>query len=125
MRTIFNKHKYIRVVCYNENKSCTVSYHLDKDYKPSYLINPDHVFLFNGYRTHTITDKSAETINPLDFQSKYNPKDFQTAIESKLIRETFSTLDKNKFDLTTMLLIGCLIGIVGIIYLILKGNGSL
>ena len=117
------KHKYLRVIKFNSDKSSTITYHLSSKYKPSFLINPDHIFYYKGYRTIVITDKAAETINPLDFNSKFNPADFQTAIESKLIKDTFSTLKPNMLDKTTFLLLLNLILIIAVIYLLLKGQG--
>ena len=117
------KHKYLRVIKFNSDKSSTVTYHLSSKYKPSFLINPNHIFYYKGYRTIVITDKAAETINPLDFNSKFNPADFQTAIESKLIKDTFSTLKPNMLDKTTFLLLLNLILIIAVIYLLLKGQG--
>ena len=122
---LFNKHKYLRVIKFNSDKSTTVTYHLSDKFKPNFLINPDHIFNYKGYRTIVITDKSAETINPLDFESKFNHEDFQTDIESKLIKDTFSTLKSNTIDKTTvMLLINIILHIV-VIYLLLKGQGAI
>ena len=118
-----NKHKYLRVIKFNSDKSSTITYHLSSKFTPDFLINPDHIFIYNGYRTVIITDKSAETINPLDFNSKFNASDFKTAIESKLIKDTFSTLKPNLFDTTTIILILNLIMTFGIFYLLLKGQG--
>lgn len=120
-----NKHKYLRVIKFNSDKSSTITYHLSSKFKPDFLINPDHIFIYNGYRTVIITDKSAETINPLDFNSKFNASDFKTAIESKLIKDTFSTLKPNLFDTTTIILILNLVMTFGILYLLLKGQGVL
>ncbi len=118
-----NKHKYLRVIKFNSDKSSTITYHLSSKFKPNFLINPDHIFIYNGYRTVVITDKSAETINPLDFESKFNANDFQTAIESKLIRDTFSTLKHNLFDKVTILLILNLVITLGVLYFLLKSQG--
>ena len=118
-----NKHKYLRVIKFNSDKSSTVSYYLSSKYTPNFLINPDHIFLHNGYRTVVITDKSAETINPLDFNSKFNASDFKTAIESKLITDTFSTLKHNLFDKVTILLILNLVITLGVLYFLLKSQG--
>ena len=118
-----NKHKYLRVIKFNADKSSTITYHLSSKYKPNFLINPDHIFYYNGYRTVIITDKSAETINPLDFESKFNASDFQTAIESKLIKDTFSTLKHNLFDTPTILLIINLVITLGVLYFLLKSQG--
>jgi len=120
-----NKHKYLRVIKFNSDKSSTITYHLSSKFKPDFLINPDHIFIYKGYRTVIITDKSAETINPLDFNSKFNASDFKTAIESKLIKDTFSTLKPNLFDTTTIILILNLVMSLGILYLLLKGQGVL
>jgi len=120
-----NKHKYLRVIKFNSDKSSTITYHLSSKFKPDFLINPDHIFLYNGYRTVIITDKSAETINPLDFNSKFNASDFKTAIESKLIKDTFSTLKHNKFDTTTILLLLNLVITLGVFYFLLKSQGVL
>ena len=122
---LFNKHKYLRVIKFNSDKSTTVTYHLSDKFKPSFLINPNHIFNYKGYRTIVITDKSAETINPLDFESKFNHKDFQTAIESKLIKDTFSTLKSNTIDKTTVMLLLNIILHIVVIYLLLKWQGMI
>ena len=122
---LFGKHKYLRVIKFNSDKSSTITYHLSSKFKPNFLINPDHIFNYKGYRTVIITDKSAETINPLDFESKFNPADFQTAIESKLIKDTFSTLKSNTFDKVTVMLLLNLILLIVVIYLLLKGQGAI
>ena len=122
---LFGKHKYLRVIKFNSDKSSTVTYHLSSKFKPNFLINPDHIFDYKGYRTVIITDKSAETINPLDFESKFNPADFQTAIESKLIKDTFSTLKSNTLDKVTIMLLLNLILLIVVIYLLLKGQGAI
>ena len=121
----FIKHKYLRVIKFNSDKSSTITYHLSSKFKPDFLINPDHIFIYNGYRTVIITDKSAETINPLDFNSKFNASDFKTAIESKLIKDTFNTLKHNKFDTTTILLLLNLVITLGVFYFLLKSQGVL
>lgn len=122
---LFNKHKYLRVIKFNSDKSTTVTYHLSDKFRPSFLINPDHIFNYKGYRTVIITDRSAETINPLDFESKFNASDFQTAIESKLIKDTFTTLKTNTFDKTTFMLLLILILNIAVIYLLLKAQGMI
>ena len=122
---LFGKHKYLRVIKFNSDKSSTITYHLSSKFKPNFLINPDHIFNYKGYRTVIITDKSAETINPLDFESKFNHEDFQTAIESKLIKDTFSTLKSNTIDKTTVMLLLNIILHIVVIYLLLKGQGMI
>jgi len=120
-----NKHKYLRVIKFNTDKSTTVTYHLSDKFKPSFLINPDHIFNYKGYRTIVTTDKSAETINPLDFNSKFNHADFQSAIESKLIKDTFTTLKSNTFDRTMFMLLIIIILNIAVIYLLLKSQGMI
>ena len=122
---LFNKHKYLRVIKFNSDKSSTITYHLSSKFTPNFLINPNHIFDYKGYRTIIITDKSAETINPLDFDSKFNPTDFETAIESKLIKDTFSTLKPKLFDTTTIMLLLNLIFTAGVLYLLLKWQGMI
>ena len=122
---LFGKHKYLRVIKFNSDKSSTITYHLSSKYKPNFLINPDHIFNYKGYRTIVITDKSAETINPLDFESKYNPSDFQTAIESKLIKDTFSTLKSSSVDKTVIMLLLIIVLQIVVIYLLLKSQGAI
>ena len=68
-------------------------------------INDKHVFNHNGYTTMVINDKSTETINPLDFESKYPKEKFQAAINSKVIDDIFVTLKPKKFNMTQILLI--------------------
>lgn len=122
---LFSKHKYLRVIRFNSDKSSTITYHLSGKFKPNFLINPNHIFDYKGYRTIIITDKSAETINPLDFNSKFNPTDFETAIESKLIRDTFSTLKPKIIEPTTIMLLLNLIFTAGVLYLLLKWQGMI
>lgn len=117
------KHKYLRVIKFNSDKSSTITYHLSSKFTPNFLINPDHIFNYNGYRTVVITDKSAETINPLNFESKFNASDFETAIESKLIRDTFNTLKPTMFDRMTILLLLNLVITLGVLYFLLKSQG--
>jgi len=120
-----NKHKYLRVIKFNSDKSSTITYHLSSKFTPNFLINPDHIFYYNGYRTIIITDKSAETINPLDFNSKFNSSDFKTAIESKLIKDTFSTLKHNIFDTPTIILLINLVITLAVLYFLLKSQGAI
>ena len=122
---LFSKHKYLRVIRFNSDKSSTITYHLSSKFTPNFLINPNHIFIYKGYRTIITTDKSAETINPLDFNSKFNPTDFETAIESKLIRDTFSTLKPKIIEPTTIMLLLNLIFTAGVLYLLLKWQGMI
>lgn len=120
-RTFF-KHKYIKEIYISKTRTITARYIKRDNYKPNYLINPEHIFISRGYQTVIITETSGETINPLDFESKYPAEKFKTAIESKIIKDTFSTLKKNKYDLSFFSLIGIGIIIIILIYIIRAGG---
>ena len=97
-----------------------VKYHKKSDLKLSFLLNPDNVFFDSkGYQCVITTENSAENINPLDFNSKYPAERFKTAIETKLINDTFTSLKKKGLDLGMITLIGIGIVIVILIYMIM------
>jgi hypothetical protein len=125
-RNYFNKYKYVRLVKYNNDMSISVSYYKRDQFNKNdaILINPDHVFDFKGYTSITITSQSSESINPLDFTSKFNKKDFETAMESKLIQETFASLKADKFDKIMMLLFLNIAQLVAISYLLYNMLGG-
>lgn len=120
MRLFFNKHKYIREVIYKDDKSIDVTYYRRDYFKPNYLINPNHVFNFNGYATIITHENATESINPLDFNSKYDAKVFRSAINNKLISDTFSTLKTTKYDIQQLMLFMSLILNGVILYLLLR-----
>lgn len=73
--------------------------------KENILINPDHIFIDkHGNRYILTSDKAAESINPLDFQSQYSSKEFKTAIETKLINDLFKNFDDRKISIDRLLL---------------------
>lgn len=119
----FNKSKYLRVVKYYTNKRSEIMYYKDKDLPNDYLINPDHIFLYNGYRTFMITDKSAESINPLDFKSRYPVEKYKVAINSKLIHDTFSNLKTENIDWQKIALFGSLLINIITLFMLMKMNG--
>ena len=125
-RNYFNKYKYVRLVRYNNDMSISVSYYKKDQFNKNdaILINPDHVFNFKGYTSIIITSQSSESINPLDFNSKFNKKDFETAMESKLIQETFASLKADKFDKIMMLLFLNIAQLVAISYLLYNMLGG-
>ena len=123
LRFFWNKHKFIRVIKFNSDKSSTITYYQRATFKPKYLVNPDHIFIANGYTTIIITDKAQETINPLDFKSQYDAEQFKIAINNKIIADTFSTLKTNKFDLTQIILFASVALNIIILYFTLKSNG--
>ena len=95
----WNKDKYIKVIDFKKDKRIKISYHHEDDFKPKYLVNNNHIFLHNGYRTLLISDTKQETINPLDLKSAYPVDKFQTAIESKVIKDVFTDLKVKELDL--------------------------
>ncbi len=123
MILFWNRHKYIRVISFNKDKTSSITYHKRKDFKPKFLLNPDHVFNANGFQTVVISETSAETINPLDFTSKYDAKSFKSAINNKLISDTFETMKSNKLDLDRILLFASLLVNFIILFILIKEMG--
>lgn len=101
----YKKHSFIKVIKVHNNHDVTIKYYKKDDFNPDFLVNHEHVFYHNGYTTLITSDNKAETINPLYLDSAYNVSDFKTAIESKLIKETFESVKVSKWDLTQILLI--------------------
>ena len=120
MRTPFNKHKFIRVITFYEDKSTKINYYKREQFKPAYLIHSDHIFLGKGYSTIVHCNNQPETVNPLDFESKYDGKMFKAAINTKIIEDTFAGLKTNKFDLTQILLFLSLGISAVLLYFVLK-----
>lgn len=120
MRNPWNKHKYVRLVTYNDDMSVSIRYYKRHLFNAdqSLLINPKHIFNSNGYTSVITSSYACESINPLDFKSKYERKDFKSAMSSKLIKETFATLKVEKFDKMMMLLLLNAIQLVAIVYLL-------
>lgn len=104
MIKLFNKSKYIKEIRYTKDKLIKITYYHQKKFTPNYLVNNDHIFFSDGYRTVLTSDTVNETINPLDITSLYPVEKFQTAIESKVINDVFSDLKSNKLDLVKLLL---------------------
>lgn len=111
-----NKSNYIKEYYITKDKTIKINYFKRDKFKPSYIINPDHIFISNGYSTVIVTDYTAETINPLDITSLYPADLFKTAINSKLINDTFSSLT-GKHDFNIYILIACGIIIVMLFYI--------
>ena len=118
----FNKDKYIKEIKYKNDKSITITYIHKNNFKPKYLVNNDHIFLSNGYRTILTSDTKNETINPLDLSSQYPVEKFQTAIESKVIKDVFSNLETNKIDIMKILAFANLFGLAILIYYQVMGG---
>ena len=100
---IFKKKKLFKLV-YNSDKTFKIK-KIKNIENENILINPNHIFFdSSGNRYILTTDKSAETINPLDFESKFSSSEFKTAIESKLINDLFKSFDDRKLSLDRLLL---------------------
>lgn len=125
MQPIFRKYNYIKVYEFTEKKTLTVTYHKISKFNPNFLINPDHIFNHGGFQTIIITESSAETLNPLDFESKFNQKDFKVAIESKLVKDAFGSLQTNKIDWMKVILFANLMISATLLYLLLKQTGAI
>lgn len=123
LRFKYREHNFIKVYNFTKLKTLEVKYYAKKDFKPDYLVNPDHVFMHEGFSTVVMSDTSAESINPLNFESKFNVKDFKTAINSKLIDETFSGLKSEKIDMVKLLLfVNIGINLI-LLYILAKSQG--
>jgi len=125
-RNFFNKYKFIRIVQYNNDMTITVKYikrdQFNVDNK--ILVNSKHIFNFTGYKSIIITSEANESINPLDFESKYSAKDYQTAIKSKIISEAFASLKEDKFDKVMALIMLNVIQLIAIAYLLYNVLGG-
>lgn len=122
-RNYFNKYKYVRLVKYNDDMTETVQYIKRKIFNKGneedhILINPKHIYNFKGYTSVIITSKSQESINPIDFESKYSAKDYKTAMKSKHIKDAFDSMKVEKFDKVMFLLILSIVQLIAIAYLL-------
>lgn len=68
-------------------------------------INPDNIYIRNGKRVIFINEKSAENIDLISFKSIMSRTDFQTAINSKIVKDAFLDLKDSRFNNTNLLLI--------------------
>lgn len=100
---IFRKKQFYKII-YNQDKTVKIT-KVKNINDENLLINPEHIFFDNkGNRYILTSDKSAESINPLDFESKFSPKEFKTAIESKLVNDLFNNFEENKLSIEKILL---------------------
>lgn len=101
---IFKRKKRLYKIIYKSDKTFNIKRIKNID-NENILINPNHIFFdTKGNRYILTTDQSAESINPLDFESKFSPKEFKTAIESKLINDLFKSFDDKKVSIDRILL---------------------
>src|SRR5690606_11417315 len=119
----YREHRYIKVYRFRNDKTVDINIYAKDTFRPDFLLDPNHVFNHAGFSTIVISDTKAETINPLDLKSKYNVKDFTTAINSKLIHETFSTLETNKIDLVKVLLFANIAINLVLLFILAKSQG--
>ena len=129
---LFFKNKYLQVVYYGSDKIRKIYYvKPTKDYlitinSKTYKINSNHIYYTdNGFRSVIVNDLSAETINPLDYESKFNADDFNTAINNNLIKQTFETFSDNQIDWLKVIMFGNLFISAVLLFYILKMNGVL
>ena len=100
---IFKKTKMYKVI-YKSDKTFKIE-KIKNIESENILINPNHIFIDKrGNRYILTSDKSAESINPLDFESKFSTSEFKTAIESKLIKDLFKNFDDKKLSIDRLLL---------------------
>lgn len=117
-----NKNKYIKEYYFTNDKNIIIKFHKKDNFKPNFLVNPNHIFISNGYQTILTSENSAETIDITDFTSQYPAEHFKTAINSKLISDAFTSLNRKK-DLLPIILIAVGICIVLLIYILFTANG--
>lgn len=122
-KLLHKEHQFIRVVQYNSNKTTTVKYLSLNEFKElenKILINPNHFYKTAKFNTILITDQSAQSIDPMDFKSAYDRKSFETAMETKLIKDTFATISKEKLSREIVLIVLNIVLSLGILYLLVK-----
>lgn len=124
-KIILKKSNYIKLITFDNTKQVRVSLENKSTFKPNFLINSNHVFFHKGYTTYLLSDSKAETINPLDLKSAFNVQDFKTAIETKLINETFATLKTPKIDIIKILLAANIVMSLILLYFNFKSQGVL
>lgn len=118
----YRKHRYIKEVIYKNDKSIVTNYIKDNKYFPDYIVNNNHIFYSNGYRTVLTSETMKESINPLDLTSAYPVEKFQSAIETKAIQDVFNNLHKEKIDIIKLLLFANLMATAILLYYRLKGG---
>lgn len=130
MQPLFFRNRYLKVILFKTDKTQSVYY-----IKPisdiiyagglSIKLNSDHIFYSNRFKTIIATNESAQSINPLDFKSKFSVKEFNTAINNNLVKDTFETLKDNKIEWLKIILFGNLLVNAVLLYVLLKQSGVL
>ncbi len=119
-----NKNKYIKEYYFTNDKNIIIKFHKKDNFKPNFLVNPNHIFISNGYQTILTSENSAETIDITDFSSQYPAEHFKTAINSKLISDAFTSLNRKK-DLLPIILVAVAICMVLLLYILFTTNGMI
>jgi len=117
---IFKKRKFYKII-YKSDKTVEIEKINNVDTE-NILINPNHIYFDSrGNRYILTSDKSAESINPLDFSSQFSAKEFRTAIETKLISDLFKNFDDKKLSIDRILLfVNIFISFIVLYFLIMK-----
>ena len=119
-----NKNKYIKEYYFTNDKNIIIKFHKKDNFKPDFLVNPNHIFISNGYQTILTSENSAETIDVTDFKSQYPAEHFKTAINSKLISDAFTSLNRKR-DLLPIILVAVAICMVLLLYILFTTNGMI
>lgn len=118
---LYKKDNYIKIIKFKEDKSVEIKRIKSNKLPQNLLINNNHVFIHNGYKTILTSDTVAESINPLDLNSLYPTEKFKTAIETKVINDVFNTIKKDKLDIYKLLLFANIfIGIILLYFIVIK-----
>lgn len=119
-RNYFNKYKYVRLVKYNDDKSISIRYIKRDRFNENgeILINPDHVFLYRGYTSIIITTNASESINPLNFESKFSAKEYKSGMRSKLVKDAFDSVKVDRIDKMMILIVLNILQLLAIAYLV-------
>ena len=118
---LYKKDNYIKIIKFKEDKSVEIKRIKTNKLPQSLLINNNHVFIHNGYKTILTSETVAESINPLDLKSLYPADRFKTAIETKVINDVFNTIKKDKLDIYKLLLfINIFIGIILLYFIVIR-----
>lgn len=88
-------------------------------------INPDNIYIRNGKRVIFINEKSAENIDLISFKSTMSRTDFQTAINSKIVKDAFLDLKDSRFNNTNLLLIANIGVTLLILFYVIRMVGGL
>lgn len=107
VKAIFKK-KDDKIYVYEVKKDKSVTFYkipYNKLLERGININPDNIYIKNGKRIIFVNETSAENIDLISFKSTMSRADFQTAINSKIVKDAFLDLKDGRFSNTNLLLI--------------------